>query len=481
MAQVTCSPSRRGIRSRVFKALSVFGFVQALTVLCQVVRTKFTALWIGAVGTGVIGLYNSTMDILTNICQLNLRQSAVADISATADDERRALMAVSVRRVMFLTGLAGTLVAGALAPLLSRWTFGDSAHTGTFLLLAPMMLFSAVTASEQAVMQAYDRLTALARSSALATVTAVAISLPLLYLYRFAAIGPVLLLYSVTNCAFALIYRVRGIRTQQRPSLRHTLGAVRRMVSLGFYMTACYTADLVFSWFFAIYLNKYYGTADVGIYRSGFTLVNTYIGVVFTAISMEYFPRLASGIGRRLLTRVTVDYQSMLSMGVVAPLIVLFVVFCPLIVRLLFSHEFDAMTPFVSIAMAAIPMRAVSWCMAFTLLAKGDGPAYAVTETISGAVCLAFNILFFRWWGFAGLGYAYFAWYAVYIAMIYGVYRFRYGLKLGKATLFSLLGVTVASWLCLVCNRVLGQWYTLAIFLPAALIYGAGVWRVSRR
>lgn len=477
MATIDGGYSSSNIRSRVFKALSIFGFVQALTVVCQIVRTKFTALWIGTVGTGYIGLYNSTMDILTNVSQLNIRQSAVADISAS-DGERRAMLATAVRRLMLMAGIAGTAVAAALSPLLSVWTFGDASHTATFLLLAPMLFFSAVTTAEHAVMQSYDRLADLARASAAATVVAVAASLPLLYFYRFAAIGPVILLYTVCNCIFALLYRVRGIRPDRPLTMRQTFAAARKMMSLGFYMTACYTADLIFSWVFAVYLNKYYGTSDVGIYRSGFTLITSYIGVIFTAISMEYFPRLAAGIARRTLTRATVAYQSILSMAVTAPLIVLFICLCPWIVRLLFSSDFEAMTPFVSIAMAAIPMRAVSWCMAFTMLAKGDGPAYAITETISGAVCLALNIVFFRYWGFAGLGMAYVCWYAVYMAMVYGVYRVRYGLTAGRNVSAAMLLVTLGAGACLAGVHFLGPWYSLALFLPPSLIFAAKVWRI---
>ncbi len=477
MAKVEGGYSSRNIRTRVFKALSIFGFVQALNVVCQIVRTKFTALWIGAAGTGVIGLYNSTMDILTNVSQLNMRQSAVADISGS-EGERRAVLAVSLRRLMLLAGIAGTLMASALSPLLSVWTFGDISHTLTFLLLAPMLFFSAVASAEHALMQSFDRLKALAKANVAATVSAVAVSLPLLYFYRYAAIGPVLLLYTVSNCAFALAYRVRGIRAESSPSWRQVFASGRKMMSLGMYMTVCFTVSLVFSWLFSVYLNRHYGTADVGLYRSGFTLVNGYIGVIFTAISMEYYPRLATGIGRRVLTRVTVAYQSMLSMGVTAPMIVIFICLSPWIVRLLFSSEFEAMTPFVSIAMAGIPLRAVSWCMAFTLLAKGDGPAYAITETVSSMVCLLFNVVFFKYLGYAGLGLAYFCWYAVYMAMIYGVYRFRYGLFAGRAVTWSLFAVTAGACACLVSVHYLGLWYTLGIFLPPALIFAGRVWNI---
>lgn len=86
MAQTVKSTS--SATSKVLKALGVFGSVQVVTILCSVIRTKLVALWIGPAGVGLITLYNSTVDLISNTTQLNLRQSAVRDISTEADKAR---------------------------------------------------------------------------------------------------------------------------------------------------------------------------------------------------------------------------------------------------------------------------------------------------------------------------------------------------------------------------------------------------------
>ena len=98
---------RSATTAKVLKALSVFGGVQAVTIICSVFRAKFVALWIGPAGVGLITLYNSTIDLLSNTTQLNLRQSAVRDISTSRD---KALVVAVTRRIALLLGVVGMLL-----------------------------------------------------------------------------------------------------------------------------------------------------------------------------------------------------------------------------------------------------------------------------------------------------------------------------------------------------------------------------------
>lgn len=80
--------------------------MQALTILCGIVRVKCVALLLGTTGVGLFGIFNSAQLLLATT-QLNLRYSAVRDIaqassSGTLNDAihmvRRWGMAVRERR-----------------------------------------------------------------------------------------------------------------------------------------------------------------------------------------------------------------------------------------------------------------------------------------------------------------------------------------------------------------------------------------------
>ena len=120
------------------------------------------------------------------------------------------------------------------------------------------------------------------------------------------------------------------------------------------------------------------------------------------------------------------------------PVIAGFVLLREPIVHLLYSDEFTPILPFISWGMMGIIFRAVSWSMAFVILAKGSGKVYLLTETMSAVTGLALNIIFYEQWGLVGLGWAFTVWYVVYTIIIAVVYCSTYGLRLARMSLVVL-------------------------------------------
>ncbi|MDE6801720.1 MAG: O-antigen translocase, partial [Muribaculaceae bacterium] len=168
---------RQTASARVLKALSVFGSLQVLLVICSVVRNKFIALWLGTAGVGLFALYNYTLDLINQLCQLNLRQSAVREIASSQIDPCQVVG--MVRRVGMMLGAIGAIATLLLSPLLSYWTFGDYTHTVGFVILAIGVGLSAVSVGEQAILQASNRLKLLAKATAIGSVVGTVISIAL--------------------------------------------------------------------------------------------------------------------------------------------------------------------------------------------------------------------------------------------------------------------------------------------------------------
>lgn len=63
---------------RIVKATGLFGGAQVVGILCSVVKAKLIAIWLGAEGVGIIGLYNTALEMITSVTGLGLRQSTGA-------------------------------------------------------------------------------------------------------------------------------------------------------------------------------------------------------------------------------------------------------------------------------------------------------------------------------------------------------------------------------------------------------------------
>ena len=70
---------------KVVRTMWLFSWVQLVTIGCGIVRTKLVALWLGSMGVGLFGLFNTAIDAITTLTQLGIRQSPVRNIASAGE------------------------------------------------------------------------------------------------------------------------------------------------------------------------------------------------------------------------------------------------------------------------------------------------------------------------------------------------------------------------------------------------------------
>jgi len=435
------SGKQSNISRMAMKAMGLFGGVQVMGILCSIIRTKLVAMWIGPVGIGLFGLFNNALEMISTGTNLGIRSSSVRDISqalASHDNTLVARMVAVVRRWSLWLGLAGALLTLSLAPMLSQLTFGDTSHIWGFVALSIAVLLQALTNGEYAVLQGTARLKRLASVTLWGTIVGLAVSIPLFYLLHERSILPSIIAYALALAAFAWVFRNRDYPHVDM-SRREAYDMGKGFVRLGIYMTLGNFASILASYAFNAWLNVNAGTDQVGFYQAGYTLINKYTGLILTALGMEYYPRLAKVADSRIRLRAFVSQEINVAIAVMAPVVALFILLREVIVWLLYTPEFNVILTFVSWGMIGTVLRTLSWCLAFTILAKGDGKTYLWTEVASAVINLALNILFYRWWGLTGLGIAFLVSYLLYTLIVAAVYYRTYRLSVSPASLYNLL------------------------------------------
>lgn len=459
------SKGQGNISRMAMKAMGIFGGVQVVGILCSIIRTKLVAMWIGPVGTGLFALFNNALEMISTGTNLGIRSSSVRDISQACerrDDSVIARMVTVVRKWSMWLGLAGAVLTLSLAPVLSRVTFGDANHIWGFVALSVAVLLQALTNGEYAVLQGTARLKRLASVTLWGTVVGLAVSIPLFYLLRERSIVPSIIAYAVALAAFAWIFRNREYATAE-VTPRETFDIGKGFVRLGIYMTLGNFATQLATYVFGAWLNIHAGTGEVGLYQAGYTLINKYTGLILTALGMEYYPRLAKVVDSRLRLRAFVSQEINVAITVMAPIVALFILLRELAVWFLYSPEYYAILPYVSWGMVGTVLRTLSWCLAFTILAKGDGKTYLWTEVVSAIINLVLNIAFYRWWGLTGLGIAFLVSYLLYTLIVAGVYFKSYRLTVSRASIHNLL------WTLAVATGVLAAMETGQTIIAAAI------------
>ena len=122
------SDSNQSSYRSIFKATTLFGSVQIFQIIIQLIKSKFIAVLLGPAGVGIIGLYQSGIQLVQNITNMGLASSAVRDVSEAfglKDFHRINQVIIIVRRLVWGTGLLGMIALAVFSPLLSKASFGN--------------------------------------------------------------------------------------------------------------------------------------------------------------------------------------------------------------------------------------------------------------------------------------------------------------------------------------------------------------------
>lgn len=414
---------------QILKATSIFGGMQFLNILISIIRTKLIAIFIGPTGMGIIGLLNSALNTVGGITGLGIETSAVKHISE--QHEESDLSSVSrviaiVKRITFWVGIFGILVVALFSKVLSELTFGNSNYTYLFVYLSITLFFKQLSVGKMLVFQGLRKLKILAKANFYGNLIGLLFSIPLYYFYRIDAIVPTIMVTSVTSLVVSFYYS-RKIRIEKIdvPNSQIIIEG-KSIIKLGLMLSLSGLLTLLASYIIQIYIGKNGGLNEVGFYNAGFTLLNSYVGIVFTVMSTDYFPKLSSICNDNDKIRISVMEQSYMSVFIMTPIVILFLTFVPLIVKILFTSKFVSIIPMVCFGILAMLFRAVSWSMGFILIAKGDSDMFIKTAFGFNSLSVILNIFGYYFYGLEGLGFSFLIYYLVHLTALKIITRKRY-------------------------------------------------------
>lgn len=458
--------ANNSLSARVVKAMTLFGGVKIFEILCAVVRNKLLAMLVGPAGVGLNAVFNRALELVGGISQLNLRQSSVRDISANADAERPAIITAVTWWALRL-GIIGALLMLVCSPGLAWFSFDSVAPWWMFALVGVAVLLQSVINGDLAVLQATNRLKGLAKCQIWSALTTMIGCVGCYAAFGIEGVVPGLVLSYVLSYLVTRICRGR-FPTVAQPAARNVeIG--KRFLGLGISLGIGMMASALCSYAFIAWITRQSGEVSTGIYQAGYMLIINYAGLVFTAVSMEFYPRLVKVADRPKFTSTLVSHEISTLLLVLIPIIAIFIPSAKWMIQILYNGRFIAALPMVTIGICGIVFRAVSFCMAFVIIARGDGKVYIITESLSSTIGLALNIIMYRAGGFAGLGLSYIIWYAIYALIVYVPCRRLYGLRLAPETKKLVAAAVVLAALAYGLNLI-GWWASVMFATVCAAI-----------
>lgn len=454
VVQTENSNNTQSYRS-IFKATSLFGGVQVYGILISIIKTKFVAVLLGTTGMGIMGLYSSTISLVQGFTNMGLEQSAVRDVSAanaSGSSKQVSHIVAVLQRLVWFTGLLGMFVMLIFAQYWSKLTFGSEDYTMGFILLSIILLLNQISVGQKIILQGLRRLKDLAKSSAIGATIGLLVSVPFFYWLGVKGIVPVLIITSVTALLLTWYYANKVSISKEKVTTKQAFVDGRLMMKMGLAMTLSNILTMTISYLLRWFIRYNGGLDEVGLFTAGFTIINTYTGLVFTAMATDYYPRLASVSSNNEKGNTIVNQQIEVALLIVCPLMALCIVFMPIVVRLIYSNKFLDANIYIIWAAIGIIFKAVSWAISYNFIAKGDAKQFMVNEVIAKCYEVPMALLGYYYMGLEGLGIATLSFFLAYTIHLYLVAKKKFDFYFNRSliVLFVPLLVLVAFSLIIV-------------------------------
>ena len=444
---------------RVIKYLGIFGGAQGVSVLLSMVRNKFASVLLGTGGFGVIALYNRTVQLFCDTTGLSLSLSAVrrlSDAYCNGDDGEVRHCVKVVRSIALLTGLVGMLLMMMLSPLLSQWMFdGDTNDMLGVALVAPAVLFIAVSSGELAILRGVKQPGKIAFYTLWTAISAVLVTVPLYYAFGTGGIIPSIFLVALMQTAGALFFSTKLYPYRSRPFSGTLLREGIDIIKLGagyIYATVLVSGSL---WLVYQVVSQLGGDSAVGIFSAGYLLVGMLPSILFAAFDSDYYPRLSGIFGRKEARNAMVNEHIEAHLLVQMPVILGVITLLPWLFPLFFSAEFVPALAMTQIALFALLFHIMTYPISFMPVSKGDTLTFVAQETIYNVAFVALTLWGFRFYGWVGAGVGMLLARMIDLLVVYLIARYRYGFRLtGRAVRFFAMTMVFG---CVVLGTALGS------------------------
>ncbi len=415
---------------QIFGATSLFGGVQVVNIIVSVVRSKLIAVLLGPAGMGIAGLLNSTTGLIGGMTNFGLGISAVKNVAvahSTGDHERIGTVVGVMRRLVWITGLLGAIVTIVFSPWLSQITFGNRNYTIAFIWISVTLLLDQICSGQLVILRGTRQLKYMAKASLLGSIFGLSVSVPVYYFWGIDGIVPAIISSSVISLLVSW-YFTRKVGILKVPVTGHTVAQEGKgMLTMGFMLSLSGLITIGASYLIRIYISNTGGVDQVGLYSAGFAIVNTYVGMIFTAMSMDYYPRLSAVADDNRGCADLVNQQSEIAILILAPVLTVFIVFIQYVVLIFFSTKFLPVNGMIQWAALGMFFKTISWAIAFILLAKGDSKVYFWSELVAVGYILLLNVAGYKFAGLTGLGISFIAGYLIYSLQVFLITRYKYG------------------------------------------------------
>ena len=268
----------------------------------------------------------------------------------------------------------------------------------------------------------------LAKANLLGSALGLIFTIPLYYKLKINGIVPGIIISSVISLFMTWFYarKISINSNNENINFKQTLKQGGNMLKMGFMISLSGLLGVIGAYVLRIFINRQGGVEQVGLYTAGFSIINTYVGLIFNAMATDYYPRLSSVSKNNDLCKEAINQQAEIAILILAPILLIFLTFINLVIVILFSNKFIAVNGLIYWSALGMFFKGASWSIGFIFLAKSAGKLFFLSEVVSNIYLLALNIIGYHYWGLSGIGFSFLISYILVLFQVYIISKIKY-------------------------------------------------------
>ncbi|HEX9930529.1 MAG TPA: oligosaccharide flippase family protein [Pyrinomonadaceae bacterium] len=430
------------------KATVILGGSSMMSALIALVSAKCWAVLIGPVGVGYISALQSLLGLSFMIAGLGIG-NAIVRVGAKAvseGDERE--LAANWRAGFYLIILFGAVAAAVLTIFcrqISVLIFGDAGESIYVAVVSLALLGALLSNFFIGVFNAHHRVATLAKISVLNHLIGACSLIGFIYFFRVHGIAFGMLCGITLSSALNYFWLKREIPF---PAIDVSFDEIKKAAFSFVRFGVPYTASMIVGTgvqlAIPLLILNHLGAEGAGYYRAAFGISTVSLSLVLTAMGQDYYPRLSAIADDELKINELINQQQRLILILLAPIILWLLLLAPVLIRLLYSGEFEAAQPVFKWIVAGDLFKSMGWVLSFVILARNKSHLYFFSEAIGGATAIAAVLFGMQRYGLEGVGIGYFVSYLAYFIGVFLLVRREITLQYSTGNKLLMLSVSVA-------------------------------------
>ncbi|WP_243317509.1 oligosaccharide flippase family protein [Geothrix paludis] len=368
----------------ILKSTVIVSLSSIIVMAVGLVRTKVIALVSGPPGVGLFGLMSGWVEIIAILTSFGLGTSGIrriAQYSGAPDQIEVSKVASTLKVTTWATGGVGCLLMIGFSHPAATWVLKAPGASLSVAILGLTILFRALTTAYTCVIQGLRRITDLAIINILGAVVGTLLTIPLLVFCGPYGIPLAIVAGGFATLAVAAWYTRRLDLPSTTIPWRERIIEAGGLIRFGAPVMLSAVIGAVYPNIERLAITRSTSLAALGQYQAASSISTMLATFVLTALSTDFYPRLASQVREPSAFNASFNQQLRMSVLLAFPGLMFILGLAPHLLSLLYTTSFIEAAGILRLLAVAVFARVLVSGFRLALLAQGRSSLYLAYES----------------------------------------------------------------------------------------------------